>query len=683
MKKFLLTLMLLVTCAPVWATVPPDSSKIKFAVLQPEPQHRNVSQIVANLLNRNHYKKRAIDDSLSTEMFDRYLKMLDANRMYFLDADIKVFEKYRFRFDEVVLSGNTQPAFDIFAVYEQRASERLEYVYKCLEKPFNFQTDEYLEIDREKATWVKTTAELDEIWRKNIKHAALNLKLTNKEWPDISSTLKKRYERMQKNLTQYESEDVFQMFMNALSESYDPHTTYFSPKGSEDFKIQMSQSLEGIGARLTTENDYVKVAEVIAGGPADKSGLLHTNDRIVGVGQDAQGEMVDVIGWRLDDVVQLIRGKKGTTVRLQVLPAKEADDAPTNILSLVRDKIKLEDQSAKGEILEIEHEGKKLKFGVIDVPTFYADSEGRWKGEADYKSTTNDVRKLVTEYKSKVDGIVIDLRRNGGGFLNEAVELTGLFINEGPVVQVRDTGGNVKSHNDTEPGQVYDGPLAVLVDRLSASASEIFAAAIQDYKRGVIIGSDTFGKGTVQNAIDLNQFYRGDAHLGQLKMTIAKFYRIDGRSTQHLGVKPDISFPSRFNLMDIGESKQANSLTYDAINPTQYVRDTDLNDGLLPRLNQQHNVRLSNNVDYAELMEDLQEFEQNQKKTRISLKEDVRKAEREKEKKDKAKVENAADDNEEAAAEPDSTKDKKKDLLLLESAHVLSDYIMISKSPSK
>lgn len=663
-----------------------DTTQVRFAALAPEPQHRNVSQLVSQLLMRNHYQRKQIDDSLSSQIFDEYLKFLDFNRTYFLASDIKSLEAHRYMFDDYLLSGQVEQAYEIFNLYETRVAERLEHVFQLLNREFDFTIDEYLEVERENAPWPKTKAELDELWRKRLKNEALNLKLNGKDWNSIAETLRNRYKRIQKNVTQYQSEDVFQLLMNSLAESFDPHTNYFSPKDFDDFKIQMSQSLEGIGARLTTESDYTKVVEIVPGGPAEKSRQLFPNDRIIGVGQDMDGEIVDVIGWRIDDVVQLIRGKKSTVVRLQVLRSGAPANAPADTIALVRDKIKLEDRSAKSDTLQIIHQGKKLTLGIINIPSFYSDYEARRRGEKDYKSTSGDVKKLVEALeKQGVDGIVIDLRGNGGGFLDEAVELTGLFIDKGPVVQVRNAGGGVDVQWDTRPGKIYQGPLAVLVDRLSASASEIFAAAIQDYRRGIVIGSQSYGKGTVQNAFDLNRYYRNPAErLGQLKMTIAKFYRVNGGSTQHVGVIPDISFPSRFDKMEIGESVQRNALLWDRIDPVKFAPENDFS-SLAKRLKQESNLRLGQNEEYKKLMENLAELEEQQNQTRISLQEAKRLAERNKVEKEDLLAEGETQDG--AAADSAAIADArtpnhqglKKDLLLKESGHILGDFLLLAK----
>lgn len=668
MKKWIVVLLLsLGAGTSLFADSVISDTTITFKNLEPEPQHRRVSQTISQILTQYHYLKKAIDDSMSSQMFDRYLESLDPNRLYFLSGDIRDFEKFRFMFDDFVNSGQLNVAYAIFNTYEKRVAERLQYVFHHIDQPFDFTLDEYLNYDRENAPWANNPAELDELWRKRLKNETLRLKLAGKDPAGIVKTLRKRYKRMQKNVAQSQSEDVFQILMNAFAESFDPHTNYFSPKEFDDFKIRMSQSLEGIGARLVNENDYTKVVAIVPGGPADKSKLLHPNDKIVGVAQGYDGEMIDVVGWRIDDVVQLIRGKKNTIVRLQLLQSDASPGSPPDTIALIRDKIKLEDQSAKADTVHIIHNGQEMIFGVITIPTFYSDFDAMRRGDKDYKSTTRDVARLLGKLEAQnVDGVIIDLRRNGGGYLNEAVDLTGLFIDRGPVVQVRDTNGQVDVERDQHPGRVYDGPLAVMVDRLSASASEIFAAAIQDYNRGIIIGSQSYGKGTVQRPIDLNRFVRdSNLKLGQIKLTIAKFYRVDGRSTQHDGVTPDVPFPSRLSLMDIGESSQPNALVWDHI---KGIRHSDFEElgGILPQLNKQHMLRLSNNPEYEELLAEIDDYKKLRNQKHVSLNEAKRRAEMDKRKRKKD--------------EETEEQDKKDDLLMTESAQVLGDYITLKKN---
>jgi carboxyl-terminal processing protease len=638
--------------------------------LQPEPQHKRVTQLVSHLLTKNHYKKLALDDSLSSMVFDRYIEKMDYNRSYFLAADIAVFEKHRYQFDDYLKAGHLDPIYDIFNIYRERFAQRLAYSEERITQPFDFTRDEYIEIDREDAEWISTTEELKDIWRKRIKYQALDLKLAGKDSAGIVETLQKRHENLARRMRQYESEDVYQLIMNSFSESFDPHTTYFSPKSADNFKIAMSQSFEGIGARLTTRGEHTVVVEIIAGGPADKSNLLQPNDKITAVGQGVADELVDVIGWRIDDVVQLIRGKKNSVVRLQLIRADASELAPRDTIALTRAKINIEDQTAKSSLLEMEHNGKQVTFGVIDIPTFYSDFDARRRGETDYNSTTGDVKKLIKEMDhSKVSGLIIDLRGNGGGFLNEAIDLTGLFIEDGPVVQVKNSAGRLEVEYDDDPKLVYDGPLVVLVDRISASASEIFAAAIQDYKRGIVIGGQTYGKGTVQNAIDLNRFMKASSKLGQIKMTIAKFYRVDGGSTQHVGVIPDISFPSRFTYMEIGESAQPNALLWDQIKATKYKVYSDI-EAYIPNLIARHHARTSASTEYQELLDEIEKIRERNERKQISLNEAKRRAEREKNHTTSTETENDDQDLEE---ESDT------DFILTESGHILADYILLQK----
>ncbi len=657
----------------VIAVLAQDSTGIKLPDLEPEPQHKRVTQLVAHILGSNHYRKRELDDSLSSELYQEYLDRLDYNRIYFLSSDISNFEKNRYLLDDYIKVGHIQPAFEIFKVYEKRFGERLAYIYEHLDKEFDYTKDEYLEVNRENAPWPEDRAEQRELWRKYLKYEALNLKLAGKDWAGTVDVLKKRYDNLKRRISQYQSEDVYALFMDTFAGCFDPHTNYFSPKSFDNFKIAMSQSFEGIGARLRMVNEYTVVAEIIPGGPAEKGKSLFVNDKIIGVSQGEDGEMVDVVGWRIDDVVQLIRGKKNTLVRLQLLRADLPVDAPPDTISILRDKVNIEDQSAKSDTLDIVHEGQPFTFGVIKIPTFYSDFDGRRSGLAEYKSTTTDVRRLIQNFDlAKMDGLIIDLRHNGGGFLNEAVDLTGLFIDQGPVVQVRSSSGKVDVEQDDDPGVVYNGPLAVLVDRLSASASEIFAAAIQDYDRGIIIGTQTFGKGTVQNAIDLNRFIKSpDVKLGQIKLTVAKFYRINGGSTQHVGVLPDITFPSRLTFMDIGESATKNALLWDRIDPVNYQTTGYIND-YLSDLELRHDLRLRDEKEYLDLLADIENFDEDRQQKLISLNEEKRRADRKKDSQDSPGF------DEEGSEEPAEIEGDK-DLFLTEGAQILGDYILLKE----
>ncbi len=647
------------------------------AVLQPEIKHFKINKVISRILTRYHYNRANLNDSLSSVIFDKYLKSLDNNRMYFLQSDIDEFEKDRYHFDEYLYTGKLDAAYKIFNVFKKRVNERMHYVMGRLEKPFDFTKDEYVDLDRSEMDFVKTEAELDDLWRRRIKHEALNLKLADKEADDIKSTLTTRYQRYHKIILQYKSEDVFQLYMNAFGNMVDPHTSYFSPITSENFKINMSLSLEGIGAQLQADNDYTKVSRIIPGGPADKAGELKAGDRIVAVGQGNDGEMVDVIGWRLDDVVQLIRGDKGTTVKLSVLKAENGLDMEPEEIKIKRDKVRLEEQAAQKEVIEIEHEGKKVKLGVIDLPAFYIDFEGRANGDPNYKSTTKDVKRLISELKEEdVEGIIIDLRNNGGGSLDEAIDLTGLFIEQGPVVQVKQLNGRIEVGADEDPSISYNGPLAVLVNRFSASASEIFAGAIQDYGRGLIIGEQTFGKGTVQNLLDLSRFMNpSEDKMGQLKLTIAKYYRITGSSTQHKGVEPDVKFPSALSAEEYGESSYESALPWDQINTSNFSRYANIKN-FKKKLVSKHDKRVKNDKEFNYLVEDVEEMKANHERTRFSLNETVRKSEREKrEAKREARKAEREKLSEKKGIDEGEVLD---DVRLLESGHILADLILMA-----
>ncbi len=688
MKKILFFVVLVVT-AGIFSKQYYDNKEIStdipdsLVTLTPKNYYPEETEIINTLISRYHYRKIDLNDSLSSEIFDRYIEALDHNKSYFLSKDIESFKRYKNNFDDFLKDGELDEIYEIFKVYRKRANDRFEYVDKTLKEGFDFNKDEFFERDRKDSPWPATDEEANEIWRKRVKNDALNLKLAGKSVDSIAITLTRRYENYRKAINQYNSEDIYQLFMNSYTESIDPHTNYFSPLTSENFKINMSLSLEGIGAQLQQEDDYTKIIEIIPGGPAYRSNKLSRNDKIIGVGQDEDGEMVDVIGWRVTDVVQLIRGPKGTTVRLLIIPADAGINAIPKEITLVRDKVKLEEQAAKKEVLDIDQDNLHYKIGVIEIPTFYSDFEAQQRGDKDYRSTTRDVRKIIEELKEeKVDGIIIDLRNNGGGALNEAIDLTGLFIKDGPVVQVRNSDGSVQVGSDEDSDIVYDGPLAVLVNRFSASASEIFSGAIQDYERGVIIGEQTYGKGTVQNLIDLNRIIRNDdTKLGQVKVTIAKYYRVNGGSTQSLGVIPDITLPSSVEADDFGESSQKSALPWDEIKPTKFQKTGKVKD-FIAMLKLKHDKRIENSNEFDYIKDDLQELKAERDENLISLNEDVRRKKMQEEEDLKFKRENErrkikgiklldkGEDVKESSA-PD-------DLYLDESARVLADLIAMS-----
>ncbi len=586
-----------ITCAviamPSLATVKETGTE----ALAPLPIHATTTQNIVDALSSRHYVPAALNDELSSRIFDAYIGDLDPSRSYFLQRDIDEFEQYRYKMDDALKRGNLSPAFDIFNRYHERVTTRFEKVLAILDEGlerFDFTIPEDLLIDREKTPWAQTEKQLDDLWRKRVKDAVLNLKLTDKKPEKIQELLHKRFSNRLTRSRQTNNEDVYQLYMNSFTKTYDPHTQYFSPRTSENFNINMSLSLEGIGAVLQLEDEYTKVVSLVTAGPADKAGILKPNDKIVGVGQGTDGEMVDVIGWRLDEVVQLIRGRTDTVVRLDIIPASEGDADP-RIISIVRSKVELEEQSAQSEVIELEQFGAPRKIGVVSIPTFYIDFQALQKGDRNYKSTTRDVKKLIRDLLAQdVDGIVIDLRNNGGGSLQEAKLLTGLFIDRGPTVQIRSKSNRVDILDDRDISIIYDGPLAVLVNRLSASASEIFAGAIQDYERGIIIGSQTFGKGTVQSLLPLNR--------GQLKLTQAKFYRISGESTQEKGIIPDIKYPSSYDPESIGESTLDGPLPWDKITATNYRRKHSINH-LVAELRSLHDERVSDNPEFNYLTE--------------------------------------------------------------------------------
>ncbi len=547
-------------------------SIIPPGALAPTERQRMIARRVGSILEETHYSRATIDRDMSSRVYDRYLEFLDGQHSSLLASDVAEFDKWRYSFDDMIHTGNIDPAFAIFARFEERNRERLRYALSVLDTEPDWTLEETYQFDRTHVAWPASEAAMNELWRKRVKSDALSLMLTGKSWKEAADTLRERYQHALKSIDQDTSEDVFTELMNAYARAFDPHSSYFSPRESEEYRIQMSLNYEGIGAQLELDHDdYVTVTNIIEGGPAAIAGTLKANDRITGVGQGQDGPLTDVIGWRLDDVVQLIRGKAGTTVRLQILPAGIAPGSPEKTLEFVRNKVSLDADAAHSDIRTVTRAGRLLKIGVITVPAFYEDVDDQNAGDPNYRSTTRDVRRLIDELKAKgIDGLVLDLREDGGGFLPEATALTGLFIDSGPVVQLKDTTGRLEVLDDPDKGVDYTGPLAVLVDRYSASASEIFAAAIQDYHRGVIVGQRTFGKGTVQNLVPLDRWSQRPVN-GQLTVTIGKFYRITGESTQRLGVEPDVPLPSPIDMSEVGETSLEGALPWDRIAPVPFT----------------------------------------------------------------------------------------------------------------
>ncbi|MEH8019156.1 carboxy terminal-processing peptidase [Rheinheimera muenzenbergensis] len=592
-----------------------NTEPLVLPVVTQAAQHATASKRITALFTRGHYSKVQLDDALSSKMFDTYLKNLDYYRNVLTKADAASFEKYRTQFDDAINKGNLNPAFEMFNLTLQRRAERFDYALSLLESEFDFSVSDQYVYDRENANWPADTAELNEIWRQRVKFDALNLKLAGKTATEIKDILAKRYRNTKKRLTQTESEDVFQLVMNSFARSIEAHTSYLSPRNADRFQQEMNLSLEGIGAVLRADEDYTVIQSLVPGGPADMTQKLKPKDKIIGVAQD-KADFVDVIGWRLDDVVDLIKGPKGSTVRLQVVGANDIGTSQSQVISIVRDKIRLEDRAAKAEVFEPQLSELDQKIGVISIPGFY-------------NNLAEDVKKLLAELKqANVDGIIVDLRGNGGGSLQEATLLTGLFIDRGPVVQIREGDGKVSVSQDNDGVSFYDGPLTIMVDRYSASASEIFAAAMQDYGRGLVVGEQTFGKGTVQQHRGLGRIYdMFDSPLGSVQYTIAKFYRINGGSTQHKGVIPDILFPTAIDPQEWGESKEEYALPWDSINAAHYDSLYDIGT-LVPSLREKHQARINAEPEFQYLLEDIKEYKQNADDKTVSLKEAERVAER-------------------------------------------------------
>ena len=627
MKNKLLFLFLALATAVHAASY--DSGTPLLPELKPAQQQAQAARLSALLLNRYHYKAKPLDDALSEKIFDGYLKSLDSDKLFFVQADIDQLAGVRSRLDDAILNEDLGIPFAIFNLYTQRSIERFTYARSLLAEGFDFRQKESYQFEREKAAWPKSDAEMRELWRKRVKNDWLRLKLAGKDSKTIAETLDKRYSQSIKRIGRIKSEDAFQSFMNAYTMAIEPHTNYMGPRTTEDFDISMKLSMVGIGAVLADRNDYTTIRELVPGGPAALSGQLKVGDRILGVAQGQGAVMTDVLGWRLDDTVALIRGTADSVVVLDVLPADAGPDGKHTRVTLVRKKITLEQQAAKKSILSVKDGEAVRRIGVVSLPAFYQDFEARQKGEKNFKSATRDVARLLDELKKeKVDGILIDLRNNGGGSLTEAVELTGLFIDKGPVVQQRNAQGEIVVESDKQAGVAWDGPLAVLINRSSASASEIFAAAIQDYGRGLLIGETSFGKGTVQTMMNLDQIAKNDKKVfGDLKLTVAQFFRINGGTTQLRGVQPDISFPTLSDADSVGESSFDNALPWAQVKAADYSPAGDYN-ALQPLLLARHEARIKNDKDFRFLQEDIAEFKLRRKKNLISLNEAERRKER-------------------------------------------------------
>ena len=601
--------------------------------LQKLDKHEEISQLVKKFFENSHYSEIRINDEVSSKILESYIDSMDGNKSYFLLSDIEYFNNLSNQIDDMIGSQSLQPVFDMYEVYRTRAKERMTYALQQLELKKDFTIDENFLFDRSNSTWANTINELNEIWRKRVKNDALNLKLTGKEWSEIQELLNKRYSRFLKQMDQLNNDDVFESFMNAFTHSLDPHSSYMSPRNSEEYQIQMSLSYYGIGATLQIEDDYVLIVNLIPGGPAAIDGKLKPKDKITAVGQGVDGKLIDVIGWRIGDVVELIRGPENTVVKLQILSSGAIPGASEKIINITRNQVKLEDQAAKSNIISVPRENTEWNIGVITIPSFYRDFKSMMDGNRDYASTTKDVKRIIKELKEKnIDALILDLRSNGGGHLTEATALSGLFIENGPIVQLRNANGRISRLDDPDPSRrlAYDGPLIVLVNRFSASASEIFAAAIQDYGRGIIVGQQTFGKGTVQNLYPLNRYIKKpkDKEFGQLTMTIGKYYRVTGESTQHRGVMPDIELPSHIDLQLVGESTRKTALPWDTIRTAKFKLYNPALENAIPSLSKKSISRSRTNDDLRFLIEEIEKLKNFRAKKTISLNLEQREQER-------------------------------------------------------
>ena len=654
------------------------NSQVSLAntTLSPSVDHLRATKIITDFLGRYHYRKVDLNDEFSASIYKNFLDTLDPTKSYFLATDIARFDKYKLTLDDALRANNLLPAYSIFSTYQKRVNERIEYALLMIDQDFDFDKTESFDIDREDASWPYTIEQQNDLWRKRIKNDKLSLLLADKKQDDIRETLQKRYGSVLKRTNQLDEDDIFQLYINAYATAIDPHTSYLSPRSFDNFEIRMSLSLEGIGALLRNDGDHTIVERIIPGGPADLGDQLHAKDKIIGISQQNEDSFTDVVGWRLEEVVELIRGPKDTVVKLQILPGDKGDGAAVEEISITRNKIKLEEQAATSDTIEITQGKETHTVGIIDIPTFYLDFNAFQNGDENYRSTTRDVHKLIGELVEKdISALVLDLRSNGGGSLIEATQLAGLFIDKGPIVQVRDSSGHIEIHKDKDENISYHGPMVVLVDRFSASASEIVASALQDYGRAVIVGETTFGKGSVQQLVDLNRFGRkSDSNLGQLKATIAQYYRINGESTQHRGVEPDIPFEAAYDKSKQGERGLDNALPWTKISPTRF-ENQHISKQIVQDLSTKHYERTKEDEKYQSLIKlyDLNESLQTQ--TELSLNKAERKKTFSRLEKDRKQLENLigiteSEDDDQSNAD-DTSIDS--DVLLLEAAHISAD----------
>ncbi len=642
--------------------------------VSPTRDDRQVALAVATLLRRDHLSKRAVDDEISKRSLENFIKMLDPLKVYFYQSDVDSFMEHENEVDDMIKRADVSLAFDVFKVFLERVDERVKAVDELLERDFDFTIDERIVLDRDAGQFPRDEAEARDKWRRRIKYDLLVQKADEVEGREARDKLHRRYHSFAKRMHQTDNEELLEMFLSSLTTSFDPHTTYMSRRTLENFEIIMRLELEGIGASLKSEDGYTQVHKIIPGGAADKDGRLKPGDRIVGVGQGRDGEIVDVVDMKLSDVVSLIRGKRGTVVLLEVTPAGKQE---RKVIDIVRAKIELTDSEAQAEVFTVgaPPDSKSYKVGVIELPSFYMDMAGARQGLPDFKSTTRDVRRILDDFKAKgVDAVVLDLRRNGGGSLTEAINLTGLFIEDGPVVQVKDSDGRVQPYLDLDPEIAWRGPLVVLVSKFSASASEILAGAVQDYGRGLIVGdTTTHGKGTVQSLLDIGQqlFPRllDRPKLGALKVTMQQFYRPSGDSTQNRGVISDLELPSLSSHLDVGEADLDYSLKFDRVDPVTYKQYNLVNRAICDRLRELSGARCRQSEDFQKVLDDIQEYKKQKAKKAVSLNEETFFAER---------AEMNADDEEKKKIEelndPDST-GIERDYYLDEALAITLDYL--------
>ena len=591
------------------------------SLLYPKAKHREQSKLIYQLLSKYHYQKIPLNDSLSEKILKKYINSLDPNKEYFYSSDINYFNQYKYQMDDYVISGYLEPAYEIFTVYNERVQNRINYVFSILKDEPDFTNNDELIFNRKDAVWFSDVTQMDNYWSKKIKNAILNLKILGKDWESNRETLNKRYKRFLKTVSQFNSEDVFEMFINSYAELYDPHTNYFSPVNADRFEINMSKTFEGIGARLQQDVEYTTIFQVMPGGPAYKSKQLEKGDRIIGVGQGEENVFEDIIGWRLDDVVSKIKGPKGSVVQLLVLKNESKIDDYPDTVRLVRDKVDVVDEDATYEVIPYRANNKSYNVGLIKIPSFYINFEDAQKGVQNYKSVTRDVKKCIDSLKAlSVDGIIIDLRNNGGGSLQEAIDLTGLFIETGPVVQIKSASGRIEVEKDFDRNIHYEGPLLVLNNSFTASSSEIFSGALKDYNRGLIVGESTFGKGTVQNLIDLERFFPNSSmQFGQLKITLAKYYRVNGGSTQKIGIEPHIEFPNIYDRSIYTENSRENALDWDKIRDVSHTNINYVTKPLVDHLTTTFDYDVKNDSSFINYMTFIDDTRKNREKRSISL----------------------------------------------------------------